>query len=266
MTVLTPTLIVMQWAAAIAILLFGVALGWNWRGAQARKTLPGGMGTSDSFNTTFKALGWIARGRPKPDTQDLDQLRVQLAGCLTAAEGRAGDSPPTQGNWAWSPAFEAVMHLRAAYDQLRASDLGTMGAPALVGNSRRAETSVQRKTATAVFHSDGYPMPVRKAWGDVPYDELGPMFLDQFLLRYFSDLMPSLIPRNDGVMLWWLREDSYEFDGRDPWASFLAACSWAKEMPLLFEQLTGYKLNELQLNNAIAEYVRRLQKSSKVSV
>ena len=103
--------------------------------------------------------------------------------------------------------------------------------------------------APAVFHSDGYPMPVRKAWGDIGYDELSPMFLDQFLLRYFHELMPQT------AMLLGVTIQS------DPWNDFALSFPWAKDMPLLFEQLTGYKLNELQLNNAIAEYVRRLQKN-----
>jgi len=121
----------------------------------------------------------------------------------------------------------------------------------------------QQQNAIVFRDKDNIPYPTRKAWGDLPYDELEPMFLDQFLLRYFPELMPPMIPRNDGAMLWWRPEDSITFNTREPWASFIEACPWAKDMPLLFEQLTGYKLNEMQLNNAIAEYVRRLQKAQK---
>jgi hypothetical protein len=46
------------------------------------------------------------------------QAEVQLAGCLTAAEGWAGSDPPKQGDWAWSPAFQAVMELREIRDLL----------------------------------------------------------------------------------------------------------------------------------------------------
>jgi hypothetical protein len=117
------------------------------------------------------------------------------------------------------------------------------------GATTTEPNEVARRSAQAVFHSDGYPMPVRKAWGDIAYDELGPMFLDQFLLRYFPDLMkpePYTLAAEVGI---------------SPWDAFSESNSWAKDMPLLFEQLTGYKLNEMQLNNAIAEYVRRLQKA-----
>jgi hypothetical protein len=101
---------------------------------------------------------------------------------------------------------------------------------------------------------DGTALPTRNVWDDrkgspIPYEELSPMFLDQFLLRYFAELMP--------YSLYWL--ESIVKTG-SPWEDFVRTNPWAKEMPLLFEQLTGYKLTELQLNYAIAEYVRRLQR------
>ena len=51
-----------------------------------------------------------------------------------------------------------------------------------------------------------------------------------------------------------------------PWKAFVdtAVSGWAKEMPLLFEQMTGYSLNDIQLNNAIAEWARRLQTCRKL--
>lgn len=93
----------------------------------------------------------------------------------------------------------------------------------------------------------GAPLPTRAAWGELPYEELAPMFLDQFLLRYFAGLMPTYV----NVETW----------KTSPWDNFIECCEWAKEMPLLFEQLTGYKLNDRQLNEAIGEYVSRLEKS-----
>ena len=122
---------------------------------------------------------------------------------------------------------------------------------------QRAENPVQRKTETALFQrKDGTPVDAPHAWvemarkhgHEIAYDELSPMFLDQFLLRYDHDLMP----KHQEFVLGLCHYPS-------PWQGFTAYCPWAKERPLLFEQLTGYKLNELQLNNAIAEYVRRLQ-------
>ena len=52
---------------------------------------------------------------------DIDQWQVQLAGCLTAAEGWAGNNPPKPGDWAWSPAFQAVLSLRSDYDYVKNS-------------------------------------------------------------------------------------------------------------------------------------------------
>ena len=57
---------------------------------------------------------------------EIDQWQVQLAGCLTAAEGWAGQkNPPKPGDWAWSPAFHAVLSLRRDYDYVKkiAADL-----------------------------------------------------------------------------------------------------------------------------------------------
>jgi hypothetical protein len=87
----------------------------------------------------------------------------------------------------------------------------------------------------------------------VPYEELEGMFLDQFLIRFFHSLMPQ-----KGELWGWT--PTVGFIG-PPWETFVRREAWAKEMPLLFEQLTGYALNEIQLNNAIAEYARRLQKT-----
>ena len=167
-------------------------------------------------------LGWMMRGRPMPG------MPADPVGLCTREKGHEG---PCNG-------FPAEGCLEFA-------DASISRVP------QRAENPVQRKTETAVFHSDGYPLPVRKAWGDVAYDELSPMFLDQFLLRYDHALMPD----HQEFVLGLCHYPS-------PWEGFTAYCPWAKERPLLFEQLTGYKLNELQLNNAIAEYVRRLQKNA----
>jgi hypothetical protein len=49
---------------------------------------------------------------------DLDQLRVQLAGCLTAAEGWGIEVPAKQGDYGWSPAYQATLELRRMYETL----------------------------------------------------------------------------------------------------------------------------------------------------
>jgi hypothetical protein len=101
--------------------------------------------------------------------------------------------------------------------------------------------------STILFRAtDGESLPGQKAWGELPYEELAPMFLDQFLIRYFHDLMKP----PDMRML------------QTPWKAFLETNPWAKEMPTLFWLLTSYKLKEQQLNFAIAEYTERMAKLS----
>ena len=45
----------------------------------------------------------------------IDQLRVQLAGCMIAAEG--GGPVAVVGDYGWSPAYQHVVELRKLYDQ-----------------------------------------------------------------------------------------------------------------------------------------------------
>lgn len=56
--------------------------------------------------------------------EEVEQLRVQLAGCLTAAEG-CGQQCCTD-DYGWSPAYQAVIELRKLYEkaaeQVRALD------------------------------------------------------------------------------------------------------------------------------------------------
>ena len=110
------------------------------------------------------------------------------------------------------------------------------------------------KLPSAFHNRRGEPLPARAGWGDLPYEELAPMFLDQFLLRYFASLLEGDGPFFVNVHL-----------GNSPWNAFILGFPWAKEMPLLFEQLTGYKLNDRQLNEAIGEYISRLEKSQRAA-
>jgi len=54
--------------------------------------------------------------------KEIEQLRVQLAGCAVAA---AGGTDPKQsqvaeeGDYGWSPAYQEVLELRKKYDDLR---------------------------------------------------------------------------------------------------------------------------------------------------
>ena len=51
-------------------------------------------------------------------SEEVERLRVQLAGCLTAAEGHVS-SPAKEGDYGWSPAYQAVLELRREYEKLR---------------------------------------------------------------------------------------------------------------------------------------------------
>lgn len=46
---------------------------------------------------------------------ELEQVRVQLAGCLTAAEGAR--QSVYIGDYGWSPAYQAVIELRKLYEK-----------------------------------------------------------------------------------------------------------------------------------------------------
>jgi hypothetical protein len=146
----------------------------------------------------------------------------------------------------------------AAFNSQQVADFPLADVANPIGQSKELSEGprfpVPKSLQPFVFHSaDGSPMPTRQAWGDVPYDELAPMFLDQFLLRYF----PKLMEATGAHML----QPEY-FTGR-PWKDFVAASlfQWGKDMPLLFEQLTSHKLNDLQLDQALGEFVSRLLNS-----
>lgn len=64
--------------------------------------------------------GWKGiEERVKAAENDLEQLRVQLAGCGVAALG--GTSEPVvakKGDYGWSPAYQDTLDLRLKYDAL----------------------------------------------------------------------------------------------------------------------------------------------------
>lgn len=108
-----------------------------------------------------------------------------------------------------------------------------------------------------IFHATTGAIAPRNVWAEehgkimnadgpleVPHEEQAPMFLDQFLLRYFYELMQPIDETARGR----------------PWPLFVERNPWAKEMPLLFYQLTTIRLTDMQLNGAIAEYMSRVGK------
>lgn len=51
--------------------------------------------------------------------EEMEQLRVQLAGCSVAALGWAqGDNLAKRGDYGWSPSFQDVLDLRQKYEQI----------------------------------------------------------------------------------------------------------------------------------------------------
>jgi len=54
---------------------------------------------------------------------EIEQLRVQLAGCLTAAEGFISKEHIAYcGDYGWSPAYQAVLDLRIKHERLLAQN------------------------------------------------------------------------------------------------------------------------------------------------
>lgn len=49
--------------------------------------------------------------------EEIEQLQVQLAGCLMAADGGTKDIAK-KGSYGWSPAYQAVLDLRKKFDNL----------------------------------------------------------------------------------------------------------------------------------------------------
>lgn len=155
--------------------------------------------------------------------------------------------------------FETPAKIPKTEDLATFSELGQFKMPMTLHRDQPADTPIAPVTPQPVFKTQsGQAVESPRTWDQrlarfggpeqIPYEELEGMFLDQFLLRYFYSLMPDA---PFGTV----------FDvSLQPWDSFVVTHEWAKEMPLLFEQMTGYKLNDRQLNNAIAEWTRRLSK------
>jgi hypothetical protein len=61
-------------------------------------------------NSTWRLVSDLSKAN-----MELERLHVQLAGCLTAAEG-ATKNPACTGDYGWSPAYQAVLDLRYDFE------------------------------------------------------------------------------------------------------------------------------------------------------
>lgn len=129
---------------------------------------------------------------------------------------------------------------------------GMAKTPATLDEVRDASPGLKAKDLAPFTRLDGEFMPAQEAWGALPYSEIGPMFLDQFLIRWFSEMIVT--------------PEGERMDEVGPWEAFKQVNTWAWGMPALFWQLTGYELSTRQLNAAIEEYVDRVGKISRASV
>lgn len=132
------------------------------------------------------------------------------------------------------------------------TERGMVKTPVGLEEVRDPSAGLKAKDLAPFTRLDGEYMPAQEAWGALPYAELQPMFLDQFLIRYFCDLIKT--PTGDRM------------DTLGPWDAFCQVNPWAMGMRSLFWQLTGYELSTRQLNAAIEEYVERVGKFSKPGV
>ena len=145
--------------------------------------------------------------------------------------------------WFWERKQDEAALQRIKHDQVVIQEF----------DSPRAETPVQRGTQLA-REVVKEVVPSGSAFGKLKYEDVGEMFLDNFLLKYFHEIMiPPDFP-NPGPTT------QHEMRGKGPWERFCTVNPWAKGLPELFWLMTGYRPDEYQLNQAISEYSRRVSK------
>lgn len=77
---------------------------------------PGGL-TSSSHVCLDCGAKFVPQVLLKTAQEEIDRQRVQLAGCLAAAEGATNDPAP-RGSFGWSVAYQSVLQLRLAFQKL----------------------------------------------------------------------------------------------------------------------------------------------------
>lgn len=89
---------------------------------------PASQRSKDAADAALEEIS--ERQRRKDADDELDRLRVQLAGCLTAAEGGTKDVA-RNGDYGWSPAYQAVVDLRMQFDRIRQPTAGHGDVPTI---------------------------------------------------------------------------------------------------------------------------------------
>lgn len=77
------------------------------------------MSNDERENVRDNPKSWVAW------KDEAERLQVQLAGCLTAAEG--AKQSVYAGDYGWSPAYQSVIELRKLYDNAQQSVHPTLG-------------------------------------------------------------------------------------------------------------------------------------------
>jgi len=93
-----------------------------WKDRETRAKIKEDIKNEERYDTFIK------------EYEESTQLQVQLAGCLTAAEGCiSGENKATEGMYGWSPAYQAVLELREAYNKLMMDTKGCEEPTTIIG-------------------------------------------------------------------------------------------------------------------------------------
>ncbi len=94
--------------AIIGLTALGFYVAWKYYNKRAHENA-----VVDGLGTLMKK---VEKERDEA-REALEQARVHLAGCLTAAEGHIKE-PAKEGDYGWSPAYQATLELRRKYEEV----------------------------------------------------------------------------------------------------------------------------------------------------